>query len=273
MWQATGNQFLHENAVDIIFGGFGAGKLLKHLNKPPKTAYNTAVLFMNVKNVYKRLLKKYGRQGWWPLFTMHEARSMRHGELRIEFGLTYGIPYSRLKDYQTNFRDPFFEIAVGAILTQNTAWKNAAAAIKNLYETKALTPKRLLKLNTLKLQKLIKPAGYFRQKAKKLRLFARWIVDECDGDICKLKRLKIEDLRLRLLARWGIGPETADSIILYALNKPIFVIDEYTRRLCKKHGIVCREYDECQKIFERGLPKNAELFQEYHALIVAWGKS
>jgi endonuclease-3 related protein len=129
-----------------------------------------------------------------------------------------------------------------------------------------------LKLPTRKLQTLIRPAGYFRQKTRKLKLFSRWLVEEFGGDILKLKRLEIEDVRYKLLEQWGIGPETADSIILYALNKPIFVIDEYTRRLCKKHGVVYNTYDEYQKFFESKLPNNTELFQEFHALIVQCGK-
>lgn len=207
---------------------------------------------MRVKTIYNQLLKKYGPQHWWPTF-------VRPGRT------TAGKP--------VRFRDPRFEVAVGAILTQNTAWKNVAKAIENLYNAKALTPARILKLPTRKLQALIRPAGYFRQKAKKLKLFSRWLIDEFDGDIMCLKRYKLQVTRYKLLAQWGIGPETADSIILYALNKPIFVIDEYTRRLCKKYGVVYNTYDEYQKFFESKLPRDTKLFQEFHALIVQWGKS
>jgi endonuclease-3 related protein len=228
---------------------------------------------MDVKKVYEQFKKKYGHQQWWPIFIIHNTKFIIPKLAYTEHGLVYGVPCNQLKKLKTNFRDPYFEIAVGAILTQNTAWKNVAVAIKNLYEAKALTPERLLKLNTLKLQKLIRPAGYFRQKAKKLRIFSKWLVDGYNGQIEILKDLKIKDLRLRLLERWGVGPETADSIILYALNKPIFVIDEYTRRLCKQHGIVFKEYDEYREMFQSALPKSAKLFQECHALIVAWGKS
>lgn len=205
------------------------------------------ISIMRVKTIYNQLLKKYGPQRWWPVFMTHDADSMTH--------------------------DVNFEIAVGAILTQNTAWKNVAKAIENLYHAKALTPARILKLPTRKLQTLIRPAGYFRQKAKKLRLFSGWLLEEFSGDVLKLKRYEIKEIRDKLLARWGIGPETADSIILYALNNPIFVIDEYTRRLCKKYGVVYNTYDEYQKFFESKLPRDTKLFQEFHALIVQWGKS
>ncbi|MEK7064868.1 MAG: hypothetical protein AAB963_00305, partial [Patescibacteria group bacterium] len=203
---------------------------------------------MRVKAIYNQLLKKYGPQHWWPVY-------VRPGRT------TPGRPVW--------FRDTQFEIAVGAILTQNTAWKNVAKAIENLYNAKALTPAQILKLPTQKLQSLIRPAGYFRQKAKKLKLFSKWLMKEFGGDILRLKRWEIGDMRDKLLKQWGVGPETADSIILYALNKPIFVIDEYTRRLCKKYGVVYNTYDEYQKFFESKLPRDTKLFQEFHALIVA----
>lgn len=210
----------------------------------------------------------------------HDTNNMIHGDdLRTENGLTYGVPYAGLKRLKNSFRDPYFEIAVGAILTQNTAWKNAAKAIVNLYRAKALTPRRLLKLPATKLQKLIRPAGYFRQKAKKLRLFARWLMKNYDGEIERLSRSPSSVVHRLLLDQWGIGRETADSIILYALNRPIFVVDEYTRRLCRQHGVEFRDYDEYKDFFEktflkRGYSKQklTKIYQEYHGLIVRWGK-
>ena len=234
---------------------------------------------MDTQKVYLSLLKKYGPQGWWPLFITQNTGNKTHSDWRTENGLVYGLPYAKLKNYRTKFRDPYFEIAVGAILTQNTAWKNAATAIINLCEAKALTPQKLLKLPTVKLQKLIRPAGYFRQKTKKLKLFCQWLIKDCEGDLLKLKRYEIGDMRYRLLEQWGIGRETADSIILYALNKPIFVIDEYTRRLCRHYGVEFKEYDEYRKFFEKTFLKQdcskqklTKIFQEYHGLIVKWGK-
>ncbi len=232
---------------------------------------------MNVKKIYNQLLKKYGKQGWWPVF-VRPGRTSPGKPVRFEYGLCYGIPYSGLKKFRTPFRDPYFEIAVGAILTQNTAWKNVAQAIINLYNAKALTPQRILKLSVSKLQKLIRPAGYFRQKAKKLKLFADWIVRDYEGDICCLARNPYPITRNLLLGQWGIGKETADSILLYALNKPIFVIDEYTRRLCKKHKVEFKEYDGYREFFEKQFcvgshasPRQSA-FREFHALIVACGK-
>lgn len=233
---------------------------------------------MNVLATYSRLKKKYGTQGWWPVF-VRPGRTTPGKLVRLEHGLRYGVPYAELKKYKTSFRDPYFEIAVGAILTQNTAWKNVATAIINLYEAKALTPRRLLKLSTRELQKLIRPAGYFRQKTKKLRLFAKWLNDNSGGNLLELKRYEIGDTRYRLLSQWGIGRETADSIILYALNKPIFVIDEYTRRLCLRHNVEFKDYDEYREFFEEAFSKRGyskqkltKIYQEYHGLIVWYGK-
>lgn len=256
--------------------------------------------FMDVFKIYIFLLKEYGRQGWWPVKVV-KVKGKRE-KLRFENELAYGVSYSRLKKYKTPWRDPYFEIAVGAILTQSAAWKNVALAINNLYKAKALTPPKIFKMPSVKLEKFIRPAGYFRQKAKKLKLFSQWLVSEFGGNITRLKSYKLQVARSKLLAQWGIGPETADSIILYALNKPIFVVDEYTRRLCKKFGVEFKTYDEYQKFFEHslpllfkegirgGLPSFAakkypisnisissphylvHLFREYHALIVASGK-
>ncbi|MBI4992757.1 MAG: endonuclease [Candidatus Magasanikbacteria bacterium] len=230
---------------------------------------------MDTKKVYLSLLKKYGQQGWWPLFITQDTNNKTHRDWRVENGLTYGISYLDLKKHQTGFRDPCFEIAVGAILTQNTAWKNVAVAIINLYKAKALTPQKLLKLPTAKLQKLIRPAGYFRQKTKKLKLFAEWLIKNHDGEIKQLGRSPSSVLRSLLLARWGIGRETADSIILYALNKPVFVIDEYTRRLCRRYGVEFEDYDEYRQFFEKAFLKQnyskqrlSKIYQEYHGLIV-----
>lgn len=216
---------------------------------------------MQVMRVYNELRRRYGQQGWWPLYVRNTKDA------------NYGIPYKDLKKYRTPFRDPYFEIAVGAILTQNTAWKNVVRAIETLYHAKALTPKRLLALHPRRLQTLIRPAGYFRQKAKKLRLFSEWLAEEHKSDILRLKKYKMHDIRYQLLQRWGIGKETADSILLYALNKPIFVVDEYTRRFCRARGKAFREYDDYRLFFESALPRSSKLFQEYHALLVACGKN
>lgn len=220
---------------------------------------------MDIFGAYKKLLAIYGPQGWWPLL-------IKNGK-SAEFKITYGVGFNKLKKYKNSFRDPHFEIAVGAILTQNTAWKNVAVAIGNLYRVHALTPQRILKMPSVKLQRLIRSAGYFRQKTKKLKIFSKWVLDNYQGDIRKLGQKNILKAREELLLVWGIGKETADSIILYALNKPIFVIDAYTKRFCSKYGIIYREYDEYRQFFESHLKREVEIFQEYHALLVASGKN
>lgn len=215
---------------------------------------------MDIFGVYKQLLKSYGPQGWWPIF--------------ISTDLAYGIKYNDLKKHKTKFRDPYFETAIGAILAQSTAWRNVAKAITNLYSAKALRPELILKLTDSELERLIRPAGYFKQKARKIKIFCRWLMDNYEGDLKKLKKFRVSKIREELLRLWGIGKETADSIILYSLNKPIFVIDEYSRRLCRQNDIIFKEYDEYQNLFQNGIKlKNlTPVYREFHALIVEWGK-
>ena len=165
-----------------------------------------------------------------------------------------------------------FEVCVGAILTQSTAWKNVEKAIKNLAELNLLTPEAILKCSKVKLEKCIKPAGYFRQKAKKLKIFSSFLVNQYHGDLNKMFICKLSVIRYELLSVWGIGPETADSILLYAGDKSSFVIDTYTKRLCALLKIQFKDYNKYKQFFENNLPHKPELFNEYHALIVAWGK-
>jgi len=226
---------------------------------------------MELLEVYNRLKKTYGHQGWWPIFI---DKKDNDAKLRLywENNLAYGIAYKNLKDYHTKTRDPYFEIAAGAILTQSAAWKNVALATVNLYRAKVLTPRAIYKLKLSALEKLIRPAGYFRQKAKKLKIFSKWLLDEFDGDILELGDLDNKIIREKLLELWGIGRETADSIMLYALNKPTFVIDEYTKRLCKIFKMQFKDYDHYKKYFEKNLGSKKEIFKEFHALIVRSGK-
>lgn len=224
---------------------------------------------MDFFGIYKKLFKLYGPQGWWPLLIKNlEYKKENSQKIKV----VYGISYNQLSKYYTKFRDPYFEIALGAILTQNTAWVNVTKALINLYSAHTLTPKQILKLDHFRLQKLIRPAGYFRQKAKKIKLFCQWLVDECDGDLLELKKYPTKKIREKLLAQWGIGRETADSIILYALNRPIFVIDTYTKRFCAECGIIYKNYDDYRILFESSLGRNTKIFQEYHAIFVASGK-
>jgi len=167
-----------------------------------------------------------------------------------------------------------FEVMVGAVLTQNTNWKNVERAIGNLKEADALSPEAMLAMSPARLASLIKPAGYFRVKAKRLRNFLKYFVESYDGSARRMARRELAELRPELLAVNGVGPETADSILLYALKKPIFVIDAYTKRILSRHGLCAEEdaYDELQELFMDRLAEDVPLYNEYHALIVETGK-
>lgn len=167
-----------------------------------------------------------------------------------------------------------FEVMVGAILTQNTAWGNVEKAIQNLKQGRLFDPKKLLSLPPKNLARFIKPAGYFNVKTKRLRNFLKFLLKETGGDIAKLRRRRLASLRGKLLKVNGVGPETADSILLYALNKPIFVIDAYTKRILARHylGPKNGDYESWQKFFMERLKKNRAYFNEYHAQLVNIGK-
>ncbi|MBI3317562.1 MAG: endonuclease III domain-containing protein [Candidatus Omnitrophica bacterium] len=187
--------------------------------------------------IYRRLFSTFGPQRWWP------------GETP-------------------------FEVAVGAILTQNTAWTNAARAIARLKEENLLHAGRLGKVPEKRLALLIRSSGYFNQKAKRLRTFARYLLTRYGGRMGRMKEVPLAPLREELLGLSGIGPETADSILLYALDKPAFVVDAYTRRILARHSLISWEasYEEIQGLFMSHLPAETSLFNEYHALLVALGK-
>jgi endonuclease-3 related protein len=188
--------------------------------------------------IYEKLYRAFGPQHWWP------------GETA-------------------------FEIAVGAILTQNTNWGNVEKAIENLKRAKALSAKRIHEMTAHRLASLIKPAGYFTIKARRLRAFIDFLMNDYHRSMKKMRDEEIQTLRVKLLKIHGIGHETADSILLYALEKPVFVIDAYTRRVLSRHTIV--RHDECyesiQKLFHSTLKRDAKLFNEYHALFVRLGKT
>lgn len=163
---------------------------------------------------------------------------------------------------------------MGAILAQNTNWQNVSRAINNLKSKKLLTPSRLKRLSKKRLAQLIRPAGYFNIKAERLKNFLAYIFKKYRGDLKKLSKIKVDILRRELLEIKGIGKETADSILLYALKKPIFVIDAYTKRILLRHKLIDSKlnYDEIQKFFMQNLKKEVKLFNEYHALLVRLGK-
>lgn len=199
-------------------------------------------------DIYQELYKKYGPQHWWPVGVFQP---------KVDPPMADNLK---------------FEICVGAILTQNTAWTNVEKALELLNQNKLVTPKALATAIDNLFEDAVRPSGYFRQKAKKLKLFANFLLKNYDGDFAKMSMRETATLRAELLDLWGIGEETADSILLYALAKPIFVIDAYTRRLLAAYGITYKTYQGYQAWFQFHLPPEVELFKEFHALIVAWGK-
>jgi endonuclease-3 related protein len=163
---------------------------------------------------------------------------------------------------------------VGAILTQNTAWGNVERAIAQLRAARALSPRALARRRSAAVQRLIRPSGYFRQKTAVLQRFVRWYLTRYQGSARAMFRTPAGRLRQELLGLKGIGPETADSILLYAGRRPIFVIDAYTRRIFQRHQLIPgrESYDELQRFCQDRLPRKAQLYNEFHALLVAVGK-
>ena len=189
--------------------------------------------------IYDRLLAHFGPQHWWP----------------------GGTP---------------FEVMVGAVLTQNTAWTNVERAIANLKAAAVLSPKKLAAVPRGELARLVRPSGYFNVKAKRLHDFVAWLVSRIgDGDpVRSLRSIRTPKLREELLAVRGIGEETADSMLLYALDRKVFVVDAYTRRFMARHRLIAPKatYREIQEFFAQNLPRSRLLFNEFHALVVALGK-
>ena len=188
-------------------------------------------------DIYERLYDHYGSQHWWPGETC-------------------------------------FEIIIGAILTQNTSWNNVEKAITNLKEKGCLSPAKLHAMDPKEIAPLIRPAGYFNLKTQRLKSFLKWLFEQHDGSLEALQAISTSSLRKNLLSIKGIGPETADSICLYAFDKPVFVIDAYTARIFGRHGMLepgCG-YHDIQELFHSGLGKDTNLFNEYHAMIVQLGK-
>jgi len=165
-------------------------------------------------------------------------------------------------------------VIVGAILTQSTSWSNVELAIAALRREKLLSLEAIGKLPLSKLARLIRSSGYYRQKARKLHAFVRFVRKNYQGSLDKMFATPTEILREQLLAVHGIGPETADSILLYAGEHPVFVVDAYTRRILERHGLASEKhsYEEIRRLFETNFPSDAQLFNEYHALVVLTGK-
>jgi endonuclease-3 related protein len=166
--------------------------------------------------------------------------------------------------------DSPFEIAVGAILTQNTAWTNVEKALANLKRARLLAPRALVAAPLDQVEQAVRPSGYFRQKALRLRIFSAHLLERHGGSMARMARRPLAELRPELLALHGIGPETADDILLYACEKPVFVVDAYTRRIFSRHGLVPPDigYEPLRAFFEQHLPHEVPLFKEYHGLLV-----
>ena len=168
-----------------------------------------------------------------------------------------------------------FEVIVGAILVQNTNWSNVERAIANLRSARLLTPAAIERAQLARLARLIRPSGYFRQKAKKLKAFVDYLSGAHGGSLKRMFSMATRALREELLAIYGIGPETADSILLYAGGHAVFVVDAYTKRIMSRHGLATENtpYEDVRRLFEASLPRDAQLFNEYHALLVHVGKT
>lgn len=167
-----------------------------------------------------------------------------------------------------------FEVIVGAILTQNTSWTNVEKAIQNLKREKCLVPENLYRARKERIEALIKPSGYYRVKTRRLKKWLEFLFDEYDGCVADMFREDWRTLRKKLLRVNGIGEETADSILLYAGRKPVFVIDQYTRRIFSRHGLIngMVGYEEIQRFITDRLPVDVPLYNQYHALLVNTGK-
>ena len=168
-----------------------------------------------------------------------------------------------------------FEVCIGAILTQNTAWSNVKKAVENLKNGKLLSSRKIFNSSNKQLSFLIKPSGYFNQKARTLKAFCRFLIHNYNGSCSRMSKVETSELRNKLLSVKGIGPETADSILLYACNKPVFVIDAYTKRIFSRHGFFEENirYDRAQFFFETNLKRDISFYNDYHAQIVETGKN
>lgn len=167
------------------------------------------------------------------------------------------------------------KVIVGAILAQNTAWTNVERALENMRRERMLTLRAIDDAPLAKLARVVRPSGYFRQKAKKLKAFVRFLREEYSGSLARMFRMPTTELRERLLRVHGIGPETADTILLYAGEHPSFVVDTYTKRILLRHGWISENasYEEVQALFERHIPREVARYNEFHALIVRAAKN
>jgi endonuclease-3 related protein len=192
---------------------------------------------MRLLEIYQRLLERFGKQDWWPV--------------------------------SNGFSPPEWEVCLGAILTQNTNWKNVERALENLKAEKIVTPIDIIKTKTPQLEKAVMPSGFYRQKGRRLQIFADFVLGFGD-----FRLFSNRVTREQLINVPGLGPETADSILLYALGRPVFVIDAYTKRIFTRLGFAKKKrYEEWRLFFESRLPKDVGVYKEFHALIVELAKS
>jgi len=203
------------------------------LRVPPKAGDNTIQQLMQI---YNRMFAYFGPRSWWPGETM-------------------------------------FEICVGAILTQSVSWKNVMKAIDNMKRAGLLELESMYTASAEAIEQCIIPTMYYRMKTKKLQAFVSHIMQKYNGDLAKMFSKDMDSLRIELLSIYGIGPETADSIILYAAEKPAFVVDAYTRRIFSRLGIFSDDvtYDEMKNYFMQRLSPDVPLYNEYHALVTGIG--
>jgi len=166
-----------------------------------------------------------------------------------------------------------FEVAIGAILTQNTSWKNVEKAINKLKQKNLFSPKKLYKLPEKRLAQYIRSSGYYNMKAKKIKAFLQFLFEGYGGKMANMTKTRMQTLRKQLLSVHGIGPETADSILLYAVEKPSFVVDAYTKRIFSRHDLFSEkiDYESMREVFMENLKPNTKIFNEFHALIVYIG--
>ena len=207
----------------------------------------------SAEKIYTKLMNLYGPQGWWPIININNNNNTNNRNDYHKNDYSYPKNGSQI-----------FEICIGAILTQNTAWPNVEKSIRNLKNSNILSPESIISADTQIIKQCIRPAGYFNQKAKKLKIFSEFHL-YLAGDIPS---------RQQLLNIWGIGPETADSILLYAYKIPTFVVDAYTRRILTELNIITKDetYDNIKLFFESNIKPDLETYQEFHALIVEHGK-
>ena len=220
-----------------------------------------------MRAIYRRLREGYGSQGWWPTTAAATTEPRYH-------------PGDTARQLSEEER---WEVVVGAVLTQNTTWLSATKAIRSLQERKSLQPARLARLSLTELSRLIRPSRYHNQKARRLHDIASYVLRQYAGSVNAFldcgpppgiagrgPHKSDEQLRQELLYLDGIGPETADSILLYAAQRPAFVIDAYTRRICARLGFVERDitYEKLQALFVASLKENVETYNEFHALLV-----